>query len=389
MAVGFLFLPRFCAEVEARLLGLDEQPVAVYHRDKITSLSLSAQEAQLRQGMPLTQARAICPEVEFIPFEEDRYQKDWRKTLDICATHMSTVEPVELGEVFVDLSGLKQPSPALADLQRTVKGRTRFTCLPGCGPSKLVARIAAQAQPGKTVTSEEATDFLAPLPTSLLWSLDPKILEHLRTLGITTIGLLQKLSVSRLAEHFGRDARLIHEAARGIDHRPVEPLYPPRTLTADMSLPGGVTSTEILDNCLRRLSGELADRLQLRQEAGHRIAVMVETEDRQKASRSLRLRSPACEGRDILRACRILLDRLEVSAPVSAIAARASELRRCTSVQLNLFMDTRPQRTGRHRARTALASVTQRFGSQAVMLGAEIEIPRRERVLALAAGGMR
>ena len=57
-------------------------------------------------------------------------------------------------------------------------------------------------------------------------------------------------------------------------------------------------------------------------------------------------------------------------------------------MQLNLFADARPQRTGRNRARTALASVTQRFGSQAAMLGAEIEIPRRERLLALAAGGM-
>jgi len=388
VAVGFLLLPRFCAEVEARLSGLGEEPIAVHHRGKLISLSLSAEEAQLRPGMPLTQARAICPEVEFIPFEEDRYQTSWREILNLCATHMSIVEPAGLGEVFVDLSGLRQPSPALADLYQAIQEPTRFTCRPGCGPSKLVAKVAARVQPGKAVAPEEAREFLAPFSTSLLWSLDTKILEHLRTLGITTIDLLQKLSIGRLAEHFGREARLVYEAARGVDNCPVESLYPPRTLTVRMSLPGGISNTEILDNCLRKLSGELADRLQLRQEACHRISLRAETEDRQKVSRSLRLRSPVCEGKDLLRACRILRDRLEIPAPVSTITVKASELRRCTSVQLNLFADARPQRTGRNRARTALASVTQRFGSQAAMLGAEIEIPRRERLLALVAGGM-
>jgi hypothetical protein len=96
----------------------------------------------------------------------------------------------------------------------------------------------------------------------------------------------------------------------------------------------------------------------------------------------LRLHAPSCEGRDILRACRVLLTRLNLRAPITAIHLKASECRRDTGRQLNLFFDDRALARKRQRTSQALQVIRECFGNDITVLGAEIELPRRERLLA-------
>jgi DNA polymerase-4 len=220
MAVGFVFLPRFQAEVEARLLHPTERPIAVHHRGRVISLCEAAEEAGLKVGIRLPQAQAVCPKAEFVPLVEDRYEPFWKEVLDICVAHFGYVEPREAGEAFFDLNGLKRPEEALTSLQQAITKQTGLTCHVGCGPSKLVAKMGRRHFPrgnrGQAPFSaevgtggEEAREngclspisehFLDPLPVTRLWPLDAKIIEHLQALGINTIGLLRRIPLARLA----------------------------------------------------------------------------------------------------------------------------------------------------------------------------------------------
>jgi len=388
-AVGFVFLPRFQAEVEARLLGLEGRPIVVHQRGRLVSLSEAAEKLGLKGGMRLAQAQAICPHAEFIPLVEDRYQPFWKAVLDLCVAHTGNVEPREPGEVFVNLADLKQPEEALACLQQAVEARTGLTCWIGCGPSKLVARIVGKLGTGTNFRRElvPVPDFLDPLPITELWTLDPKTIEHLQALGITTIGLLRRIPPARLAEHFGRAARRLQDLAQGLDRSPVEPRYPPREVTVHQTLPGGVDNPEAIDACLRKLAVKIARELRRRQETGGRLSLRVTTEEGPQFSSSIRLREPSAEEDDLLRAARSLLTRLNLPAPISALRLQASECRRDRGRQLSLFYDHRALARKREKTRQALAVIRECFGNDIAVLGAEMERPRRERFLAMVAPG--
>jgi nucleotidyltransferase/DNA polymerase involved in DNA repair len=567
LVVGCILLPRFCAEVEDRALGISpfvilsgaerreesrHSPViAVHHRGRLLSISPQAEEAGLSVGMRLREAQAVCPEAEFTPFVEEHYHEPWHEVLDVCAAYSSTVEPVCLGEVFFELpdpseqvgapgggcltndvilNGAKRSEesavcrgfscgangrgnsrffaslrmtplgrrlPSLhhappaglqesighsplqpIEIQEAIHRQTGFTCSAGAGSSKLVARIAAQVEPGRVVAPQQGAEFLAPLPIEHLWPLDEKTRQSLRTLGISTIGLLQQVPVSRLQIHFGRDAQRLLNLALGVDNSPVHPLYPSRTIEARLSLPDAIDDSQRLEACLRKLSAEIAEQLQRRRETCGRIAMRVEVENQvPRAPRprgqartpvlpspmgkgsegpntrravafpaayparppwghggpdtkpsapasgfvfgpstgkdaallgvlsppqdvgkaepdregdrevGLRPRTPAFTEEDIFLACRLLLKRMELTAPVTAIVVQASDFHRQSAAQLGLFEAGRARPSVRRRARETLASAQERFGSQAVMLGADIEVPRRERMLAAVAGG--
>jgi len=346
--------------------------------------------------MRLREAQAIGPEVEFVPFVEDHYQAPWRRVLDICAAHLSTIEPVGLGEAFVDLSAPTtalmttyaaawKPAEVLRKVQQDIEAQTRFTCLVGGGPSKLVARIVAEVEPGRVVAGEEAAGFLAPLsiekletekgtePFFAMTSREKRLRPFFRT-----IGLLQRVPATRLAEQFGGKARRLAELARGIDHSPVQSLYPPRTLAVRLTLPGGVGHLEAIDLGLRKLSARIGAELAEQQEACCQMSLRLKSEGMPDLVRSMGLRRAATKGEEVLRACRHLFSRMKIATPVTAIVIEASDFRCCTSRQLELFRD------GKRDGAFFRADVSAKKGSVPFsVVAAEIEVPRRERMLAM------
>ena len=463
MVVGFVRLPRFFAEVEggskdrgptagtavatkvaptttvspqSSVLGPWSTIIAVHRRGRVVSLSAEAEGGGLKVGMRLREAQAIGPKVEFIPFVEDHYPAAWRRVLDICAAHLSIIEPVGLGEAFVDLSAPTtamsvaerptyangnggrvprlqdapttafmvawNPAQVLDGIRRDIEAQMRFTCLVGGGPSKLVARVAAEMEPGRVVAAEEAAGFLAPLPIEKLGTekgmepLSADVCEKRLRPFFCTIGLLQRVPAARLAEQFGWEARRLAELARGIDHSPVQPLYPPRTLAVRLTLPGGVSHTEAIDFGLRKLSVRIGEELAKRQEACCQMSLRLKSEGMSDLVRSMRLRRPAMKGEEVLRACRHLFSRLKIATPVTALVIEASDFRRCTSRQLEMFaysgkwsspiFGSAAAENGPvpfSQAQEALTSVQEHFGLQAAITAAEIEVPRRERMLAM------
>jgi len=194
------------------------------------------------------------------------------------------------------------------------------------------------------------------------------------------------------------------------------------------TLPGGTDNPEALDRCLRELVRKVTRELQQRHDACGRVSLRVTTEEGHPAQSvtgkqvaklrdwqpfsltnprtgalarrkmvpvpdfatpspvtnfSLRLRNPSREEGDLLRACRVMLRRLSLPAPISAIALKVSECRRDSGRQLSLFHDNRALTRKRRRTSKALEVIRECFGNDIAILGAEIELPRRERVLAV------
>ena len=267
--VGCLVLPYFYTEAEMQRrphpgassrassrASLSGRPVAIHARGRVSALSPEAEEAGLRPDMSLSQARAVCPGAEFLPYDEDLYRAAQGRALDLCATYVSTIEPLSPHEIFLGLTGAGDPPRITAEIAGALRAQAGFTCQTGVGPTKLVARIAALKRPGTVVPRGQEARFLAPLPLSRLWLLDEGTIEHLEALGITTIGLLQQTPITHLVERFGRMGRRLSELAFGVDRSPVRACYPSPVVEARLALAGGVEEMTVLESALRRLASD-------------------------------------------------------------------------------------------------------------------------------------
>jgi len=406
---------------ESRVAG---RPVIIHARGRIAALSPEAEEAGLSPGMPLGQAYAICPHAESLPYDEDLYRAAQRRVLDICAAYLSVIEPFSLHGVFLDLAGAGEPAQVIPEITNAVKERGGFTCQAGVGSSKLVARIAAleQSKPPEWLSATAPTggavfrpregtrllkkarpivvpkgqeaQFLAPLPLSRLWLLDQGTIEHLEALGITTIGLLQQTPASQLIERFGRLGRSLSELAVGVDRSPVRACYPPPVIEARLPLAGGAQDMTIVESGLRRLAREVAAQLRSRRQGYRRVGLEIESDDGGSISRWMRTSITVISEDELFRAAERLLaralglalGRANLKAPMTALTLRAAELRHCAGAQLDLLGE-REQERQRERLMEAVTSAQKRFGARSLRWAREVEVPRRERMLACLRGG--
>jgi DNA polymerase-4 len=424
---------------------LAERPVIIHARGRIMALSPEAEEAGLSQGMSLGQAYAICPHAEPLPYDEDLYQAAQRRVLDICAAYVSAVEPFCLHEIFLGLAGAGEPAKVMTEIANAVQTQAGFTCQAGAGSSKLVARIAALCSVGRAfprppsedglaltpvegnprttgspregnggdgnprptetiVPKGQEAQFLAPLPLSRLWLLDENTIGHLEALGITTIGSLQQTPTGHLIERFGSLGRRLSELAFGVDRCPVRSCYPPPVIAARLSLAGGVEDMTAIEAGLHRLAREVAGQLRSREQCCRRIGLEMETDDGGSNSQWLRASIAIISEGEVFRAAERLLGRVlalalgraKLKASITALTLRAADLQRCAGAQLDLLGEREQlalrrvaEESRRERLTEVVGSVQQRFGARSVRWAREVEVPRRERMLACLAGGRR
>src|SRR5215210_5859652 len=106
-----------------------------------------------------------------------------------------------------------------------IKADTGLGCSVGIGPSKLVAKVASDAEKPDgfvVLTREEACERFAGSPPGLIPGIGPKTAERLAARGITTLGDLARSPDATLSEWFGsRQGPWLASLARFEDDREV------------------------------------------------------------------------------------------------------------------------------------------------------------------------
>jgi DNA polymerase-4 len=164
------------------------------------------------------------------------------------------VEPLSLDEAYLDVSGHDgAPAALAAAIRQMILQQTRLTCSAGIGPNKLVAKIASDMNKPNgqlEVAPERVDDFMRELPVRKIWGIGSKTEEHLTGRGITTCAELQALSRVELVNLFGRFGLELFDLCRGMDHRPVEPNRPRKSLSTEETF---LSDLATLEACLEQL----------------------------------------------------------------------------------------------------------------------------------------
>ena len=222
----------FAAVEQARRPELRGQPVIVggsaESRGVVSTASYEARACGVRTAMPVARAHRVCPEGVFLPVDMPAYVEAQGRLLAIFCRFTDLVEPVSIDEAFLDVTGSRRlpgtPQEIARQIQRLAGEELGLSCSIGIGPTKLLAKLAAELdKPGglTTLTWADVHGRLRAMPVDAISGIGPVTTRRLGALGITTIGELQDAPLPLLEAPFANAAASLKESAFGGGDSPV------------------------------------------------------------------------------------------------------------------------------------------------------------------------
>jgi len=338
-------------------------------RGVVSACSYEARVFGVSSAMPISKAARLCPDGVFLPVDMDKYVGASRQIMAILGDFSPLVEPVSVDEAFVDLTGtasLFGPAPEAArEIKRRIHAETGLTASAGLAANKFIAKVASDLRkPDGLVVVEEGgeAEFLAPLPIARLWGVGKATAKDLATLGIATIGQLQRLPRATLVARLGDHGAGLHDLAFGRDARPVEPWTAPKSMGAETTFERDTTDRARLDTTLRGQAERVARELRAEHLSAARVTLKLRFADFRTLTRS-HTSDPTQDGLELYRRVAILLARETLVQPVRLIGVSASALAAEQTGQLGLLEDNAVRR---ERLARAVDRITGRFGLDAI-----------------------
>src|SRR5215210_4211047 len=321
-------------EVQRRpeLRGLPVVVAGSGPRAVVTTASYEARRFGILSATPAARARRLCPDAVFLEPDFPTYRTRSRDVMEVLRAHVERVEVVGLDEAYLDLSDLERPETAARRLKAAVRERTGLGCSIGIGPSKLVAKVASDAEKPDgfvRLSAAEARSRFADRPPGLLPGIGPKTAARLAERGIATLGVLAAAPEADLAAWFGQ--RLGHSLARLArfeDDRPLELAREPKSESRETTFPVDRRGVDALLEPLEKLADELSERLFRQGRAGRTVGIKVRLDDFSTHTRAVTLPEATNDARRVGAVAAELLRRFDPPRPVRLLGVSVSGLER-------------------------------------------------------------
>lgn len=239
------------------------KPVVVAWKGKRSVVCAASYEARrfgVRSAMPAVTAERLCPEAIFVPPDFTRYKTVSSAVREIFRRHTDLIEPLSLDEAYLDVTenktGLPTATKVAIEIRQQIRDELSLTASAGVAPNKFLAKIASdwRKPDGLFVIQPKDFDaFLPPLPVGRIPGVGKVTEIRLKEIGVQTVGDLRSFDLSTLEVHFGRYGARLYELARGIDHSPVTPDRPTKSISAEDTVEQDIPLSETED-LIRRLA---------------------------------------------------------------------------------------------------------------------------------------
>ncbi|XP_051566138.1 DNA repair protein REV1-like isoform X1 [Myxocyprinus asiaticus] len=251
---------------------------------EIASCSYEARQAGVRNGMFFGRAKQLCPDLQSVPYDFQAYKEVALTMYETLASYTHSIEALSCDEALVDATALLTelrvtPDDLAGAIRADVKEKTGCSASVGMGSNILLARMATRkAKPNGQyfLRSEEVDDFIRDQPVSNLPGVGRSMSSKLASLGVSTCGDLQHLSMSLLQKEFGpRTGQTLFRFCRGLDDRPVRSEKERKSVSAEMNYNIRFTQVEDAESFLTNLSMEVQKRLESAGQKGRRLTLKV------------------------------------------------------------------------------------------------------------------
>jgi DNA polymerase IV len=299
-------------------------------RAVVTTASYEARRFGIFSATPAERARRLCPQSVFLPPDFGHYRKRSREVMAVLERHVRRVEVVGLDEAYLDLSELDRPRAAARQVKAAVVEQTGLGCSIGIAPSKLVAKIASDADKPDgflELSREEACERFADASPGLIPGIGPKTRERLEGQGITTLGRLASVPDTRLAEWFGSNlGPHLGRLARFEDDRPLQTVRVAKSESRETTFDRDLVGLEALEPVLERLTAELCETLAGEGRSGRTVGIKVRFADFRTVTRARTVDEPVNDLATVLGLARDLLRELRPRLPVRLLGVRVAGL---------------------------------------------------------------
>jgi DNA polymerase-4 len=371
--IACVLVPYFAAAVErqANPVLATKPLVIVDEADRVWAISREAAQAGVRPGMPLRQARTLCPPAALLPANPSQYQAISTDLIDLFTRFSERVEPDRsqtlASLVYVGLTpvNLRDQVEVVTELSQTIRTNTGLEPAIGLTGGKFPAFIAARAIGHNRylcVTPGQEATFLAPFPVASL-PLEAVLARRFRLLGLETLGQLAQLPVGAVLTQFGPPGGQLHKLARGEDDRPVLPYPPPPAEMITRHLDGPVADRPMLAALCQLIAAELATRLEAQGQLARVISLNLELEDGTRWQTRRVLRQPAGSVERLGLNLNLFLEQAQINAGVEAVSVGLADLIPIQARQLELFAGA-PQVDHAQRLDDLLPTLIARYGSR-------------------------
>jgi DNA polymerase-4 len=303
-------------------------------RGVVTTSTYEARALGVFSGMGLMKSAQLAPKAILLPARFDAYREASRRFKAAVAAIAPTIEDRGIDEIYIDLTDLPEESLSLARrLKAAVLEATGLTCSIGIAANKLLAKIASDLDKPDGITLLAADDLarrIWPLPPKKINGIGPKAAARLEGLGIASIGALAAVPEHVLIEHFGASyGRWLHQAANGIDVRPVVTLREPKSISRETTFERDLHAREDREELSRRfteLCRQVADDLARKGYASRTIGLKMRFADFRAVTREVTLPAAIRDWPAIRRAAGVCLKRIPLIQRIRLLGVRCGGL---------------------------------------------------------------
>ncbi len=205
----------FFASVEQQLQPkLRQRPVGVLpfmsEYSCVIAPSREAKQLGVKTGTRVKEARALCPDIEFVPARHDVYVKLHHQIYDSIEHCVHIDRACSIDEVVCNLLGQERRKPVqlAGKIRATLSERigSHITCSLGFGPNQLLAKIASEIDKPEGLIVWQPGQYIEPLfalELDDIPGIGHSMKHRLQLAGISTIKKLWSMSTETLRKIWG------------------------------------------------------------------------------------------------------------------------------------------------------------------------------------------
>jgi protein ImuB len=223
---------------------------------QISAMDDAAARLGLTIGLPLANARAICPDIKVFDADPAADSKTLNDIADWCDRFTPLVALDPPHGLFLDITGCAHLFGGEATLLRTICAaltRQGFAVSAAIAATSVCARTVRSHAHGRIVRDGEEAHAVSPLPLFALGA-DDAIIRGLRRAGLKTIGDVALRERHEITARFGAGFTTLLEQALGQGDAPISPRKPLPDYIVEKRFAEPVATEEVISASLSRLA---------------------------------------------------------------------------------------------------------------------------------------
>jgi len=226
---------------------------------RIFALDDAAARLGLDIGLPLANARAICPQVQVYDADEAADAHTLSAIAEWCDGFTPLVARDPPYGLFLDITGCAHLFGGETAMMQSVCGvltAQGFTVSAAIASTAVCARTLTRHVHGRIVRDGEEADAVRPLPISALGA-DAAVVTGLRRAGLKTIGDVADRARHEITARFGAAFTALLEQALGQSDAPISPRKPLPDYIVEKRFAEPVATEAVISATLSGLAGML------------------------------------------------------------------------------------------------------------------------------------